>query len=45
MHNHFRETGHFRVEDIIRVLGDPAARVEIKSSNDASGNGVLHIVK
>jgi len=34
MHDYFRTNGHYRVEDIHRVLGDQHDRVEVQASTD-----------
>jgi len=33
MHDHYAETGSFRTEDILRVLGDPKKGVEMASED------------
>lgn len=34
MHNHFRENGFYRTEDLHRVLGDPSESVHVQASTD-----------
>jgi len=34
MHEHFRQHGFYRAEDLQRVLGDPRECVEVRSTND-----------
>lgn len=34
MHEHYRDNGFYRAEDVQRVLGDPRECVEVKSSTD-----------
>jgi len=36
MHEHFRENGFYRAEDITRVLGDPRECVEVRATTDLS---------
>ena len=40
MHEHYAETGSFRTEDILRVLGDPTKGVDMPS-DDASALDAL----
>jgi hypothetical protein len=35
MHDHYAETGAFRVEDVLRVLGDPKKGVDMASEESA----------
>ena len=35
MHEHYAETGSFRIEDILRVLGDPKEGVDMMSEDKA----------
>lgn len=34
MHDHYAETGAFRAEDILRVLGDPTKGVDVPTSEE-----------
>lgn len=34
MHEHFREKGFFRAEDLQRLLGDPGQHVAVQASTD-----------
>lgn len=34
MHEHFREHGFYRAEDLQRVLGDPTVRVEMPATTE-----------
>lgn len=43
MHEHFRETGFFRSEDLQRVLGDQLERVELPASTGMSQFGRMVI--
>ena len=35
MHDHYAETGAFRTEDVLRVLGDPKEGVTMASEEEA----------
>jgi hypothetical protein len=42
MHEHFRENGFYRAEDLQRVLGDPRECVEVKASTDLMQFSRIH---
>jgi hypothetical protein len=38
MHDHFRQRGFFRAEDLQRVLGDPRDHVDVQATDEESAN-------
>jgi hypothetical protein len=35
MHRYYDENGHYRAEDLHRVLGDPSKSVQVQASSDS----------
>ena len=41
MHEHYRQNGYYRAQDLERVLGDPREHLELKTSDEEPINFIV----